>query len=74
MVRGNFYKKQHWYITGIICFVLIVIGTKFTGNIFLPRWLYVLLAFLLWGSQMLLVYLCESDTKKRKEEYMAGWK
>ena len=73
IIQSSFYQKYHWNLVGGIVFLLIVIGMKFTGNLFVPRWVYVAAAFILWIIQMLLVKVYEKKELK-KEEYKTGLK
>ena len=58
LYQSELYTKHHWRIVGSILFILVIIGGKFTGNIFLPRVVYFILA----------------NVEKRKKEYIEGLK
>ena len=40
LYQSELYTKHHWKNVGTILFVLILVGGKFKGNIFLPRFAY----------------------------------
>lgn len=48
LYQSELYTKHHWRIVGSILFILIIIGGKFTGNIFFPRVVYFILAGILF--------------------------
>ena len=47
---------------------------KFTGNIFLPRVVYFILAGILFVWQLAMIKVCEENVEKRKKEYIEGLK
>lgn len=72
LYQSPLYKKHHWRIVGSILFLLILIGAKFKGNIFLPRVAYFGLAGILFIVQIAMITICEKDAEKRKKEYIEG--
>lgn len=74
LYQSQLYTKHHWKIVGTILFALIMIGGKFEGNIFLPRFAYFTLAAILFLGQMAVIVMCEEDAEKRKQEYKEGLK
>ena len=66
LYQSELYTKHHWRIVGSILFILIIIGGKFTGNIFLPRVVYFILAGILFVWQLAMIKVCEEKIEKRK--------
>ena len=66
--------KTSLRIVGSILFILIIIGGKFKGNIFLPRVVYFILAGILFVWQLAMIKVCEENVEKRKKEYIEGLK
>nr|WP_294688967.1 hypothetical protein [uncultured Anaerostipes sp.] len=74
LYQSELYTKHHWKIVGTILFVLILVGGKFKGNIFFPRFAYFTLAAILFLAQIAVIAMCEEDAEKRKQEYKEGIK
>ena len=66
LYQSELYTKHHWRIVGSILFILVIIGGKFTGNIFLPRVVYFILAGILFVWQLAMIKVCEENVEKRK--------
>lgn len=74
LYQSELYTRHHWRIVGSILFILVIIGGKFTGNIFLPRVVYFILAGILFVWQLAMIKVCEENVEKRKKEYIEGLK
>ena len=59
LYQSELYTKHHWKIVGTILFVLILVGGKFKGNIFLPRFAYFTLAAIKYLALPILLLLCD---------------
>ena len=59
LYQSELYTKHHWKIVGTILFVLILVGGKFKGNIFLPHFVYFTLAAIKYLALPILLLLCD---------------
>ena len=69
LYQSELYTKHHWRIVGSILFILIIIGGKFTGNIFFPRVVYFILAGILFVWQLAMIKVYEENELYTRRAY-----